>query len=75
MSEATTEVSIGGVDLEDMKRAHAQHPVLSRWHQTTLRLLPDLYETSERASERIKHLEQQVSELEAELGDKAKEEL
>lgn len=70
---ASTQVIVGGVDLADMQRAYSQHPVLDRWHKTTVRLIPDLYEMLEQATARVealtarnKELVEQLKELQGE---------
>lgn len=58
---------IGGVSLSDLQNAHAQHPTLARWHETSLRLIPDLYEVGEQARGKIAALEQHAAAQAAEI--------
>lgn len=38
---------VGGVDLRDLQRSHAERPSLARWLETSIKLIPDFYETQE----------------------------
>jgi len=50
-------VVIGGVDLRELKAAHAQHPLLSRWHNTTLVLVSDLMDEKAGLQTAVRELE------------------
>ncbi len=62
---ATTYMEIGGVDVREMQSAHAQHPVLSRWHETTLRLIPDLQQQLDQCRRIIAGQAERIAELDA----------
>lgn len=76
-ADGSVSMVIGGVDLADLQAAHAAHPILARWHETTLKLIPDIYDLAEAGGEgvqilkaRVKELEDKLAELEGEDDDK-----
>jgi len=41
---ATSTMSVNGIDLTELQAAHAQLPTLARWHETSIQLIPELYD-------------------------------
>jgi hypothetical protein len=48
---------INGIPLPEMMAAHAEHPLLSRWHRTSISLIPDIYQLLGEANSRVAALE------------------
>lgn len=64
---------INGIDINDMQKAYEEGPILNRWHTTTLRLIPDLYENQERLIKTINILEKSKKDLESKIEELEKE--
>jgi len=60
-------MSIGGIDVGDMRRAYAQHPALSRWHNTSLSVIGDYVEVNAALKANLDALAAENAKLKADL--------